>query len=87
MVAQVVEELADKSLISIVPLQDTCVYRISAVTRLYVEMKLSKTGEWGETVTCGLAQERQSFLEKQSTIAGAVCQRDAHLSLTSSQSA
>jgi predicted ATPase len=84
MVAQVVEELADKSLISIVPLQDTYVYRISAVTRLYVEMKLAKTGEWGETVTCGLAQERQSFLEEQS---GAVCQRDVHLSLTCSQSA
>jgi predicted ATPase/DNA-binding winged helix-turn-helix (wHTH) protein len=44
-VARAVEELTDKSLVAIVPLDDTYVYRIQDVTRFYAEMKLAQSGE------------------------------------------
>ena len=44
-VARAVEELTDKSLIAILPLDDTYMYRILDVTRFYAEMKLAQSGE------------------------------------------
>jgi predicted ATPase len=43
MIAQAVEELGDKSLISIVPLDDSYVYRIPEITRHYIQMKLAQS--------------------------------------------
>jgi predicted ATPase/DNA-binding winged helix-turn-helix (wHTH) protein len=80
MVAQAVEELADNSLIAIVPLDDTYLYRMSDVTRLYAGMKLAQIGDRTATVMSGLVHERQSLLGKQSTVTEARRQRDAHLS-------
>jgi predicted ATPase len=44
-VAQVVEDLTDKSLIEIVPLDDRCMYRLPHLTRLYVETKCARARE------------------------------------------
>lgn len=44
-VANAVEELTDKSLIAVLPFDDSCVYRMLDVTRFYSEMKLAQTGE------------------------------------------
>jgi predicted ATPase/DNA-binding winged helix-turn-helix (wHTH) protein len=44
-VARAVEDLTDKSLIAILPVDDTCLYRILDVTRFYAEMKLAQNGE------------------------------------------
>ncbi|OAF10221.1 hypothetical protein AYJ54_11085 [Bradyrhizobium centrolobii] len=44
-VARAVEELADKSLIAILPVDDTHLYRIPDITRYYAEMKLAESGE------------------------------------------
>jgi predicted ATPase/DNA-binding winged helix-turn-helix (wHTH) protein len=49
-VAHAVEELTDKSLIAILPLDDTYVYRILDVTRFYAEMKLAHSGERQEVL-------------------------------------
>lgn len=44
-VSNAVEELTDKSLISILPIEDSYAYRIPDVTRFYAEMKLAQSGE------------------------------------------
>jgi predicted ATPase len=44
-VARAVEELTDKSLIAILPVDDTHLYRIPDITRFYAEMKLAQSGE------------------------------------------
>ena len=49
-VAHAVEELTDKSLIAILPLDDTYVYQILDVTRFYAEMKLALSGERQEVL-------------------------------------
>ena len=49
-VAHAVEELTDKSLIAILPLDDKYVYRILDVTRFYAEMKLAQSGERQEVL-------------------------------------
>ena len=64
-VAQAVEELADKCMISIVPLDNTYLYRISDIIRLYAQVKLAQTGERAPTTMDGLVPERQFLLRKQ----------------------
>lgn len=49
-VARAVEELTDKSLIRVLQLDDTNMYRIPDVTRFYAEMKLAQSGERQEVI-------------------------------------
>jgi predicted ATPase/DNA-binding winged helix-turn-helix (wHTH) protein len=49
-VARAVEELTDKSLIAILHVDDTNMYRILDVTRFYAEMKLAQSGERQEVL-------------------------------------
>jgi predicted ATPase len=65
MVAQAVEELADKCMISIVPLDNTCLYRISDIIRLYAQAKLPQTSERARSKRDGLVPERRSLLRRQ----------------------
>ena len=44
-VARAVEELTDKSLITVLPIDGAHLYRIPDVTRFYAEMKLAESGE------------------------------------------
>jgi predicted ATPase/DNA-binding winged helix-turn-helix (wHTH) protein len=44
-VARAVEELTDKSLIAVIPVDDARLYRMPDITRFYAEMKLAQDGE------------------------------------------
>ncbi|WP_245286743.1 AAA family ATPase [Bradyrhizobium sp. ARR65] len=49
-VARAVEELTDKSLIAILSVDDSHMYRIPDITRFYAEMKLAESGERQEVL-------------------------------------
>ncbi|WP_445221483.1 ATP-binding protein [Bradyrhizobium sp. Pa8] len=49
-VARALEELTDKSLISILPADDTRLYRMPDITRFYAEVKLAESGERQEVL-------------------------------------
>ncbi|KGT80342.1 hypothetical protein MA20_06885 [Bradyrhizobium japonicum] len=49
-VARAVEELTDKSLIAVIPVDNANLYRMPDITRFYAEMKLAQSGERQEVL-------------------------------------
>ncbi|MBR0816620.1 winged helix-turn-helix domain-containing protein [Bradyrhizobium liaoningense] len=82
-VARAVEELTDKSLIAILPVDDTYLYRMPDITRFYAEMKLAESGGRQEALRrhaqYSVEALRQADVGPRHTIGRTDMKRDLHV--------